>query len=206
MRKIISILILCFLPSRQIMAQNLVAAEIQQSSSLTIDGATNLITFKLHQNADKLAKSKLKVATTFSQNKTYLNQNQISVVVKNFTSNNFIALRQFFKMVKSDSNPTLQVQINFTEPQLISEKGQNYTGNALVSITITGVTKQYSIPISLNSNGTIFILDGNKKLSIHDFGLYPEPKMMGLVNISEWIDIDFHLVYKIKTDTDNAKQ
>lgn len=206
MKNNIGIIILCFILSQSISAQNFVAAEIQSSSSLTINGATNLITFKLHQNAEHLSKSKLKVGTTFSQNKTYLTQNQLSVVVKNFTSNNFIALKEFFKLVKSNAYPVLNVQINFAEPLLISEKGQNYTGNALISMTITGVTKQYSIPITLKSNGSLFILDGNKKLSIHDFGLYPEPKMMGLVIINEWIDIDFHIVYKIKSDTDSAKQ
>lgn len=206
MKKNIGILILCFILSQSLSAQNWVPAEIQQSSSLTINGSTNLITFKLHQNDEKLSKSKLKVATTLSQNKTFLNQNQLSVVVKNFTSNNFIALREFFKLLKSDSYPTLQVQINFAEPLLISEKGQNYAGNAIISMTITGVTKQYSIPITLKSNGNLFILEGNKKLNIHDFGLYPEPKMMGLVIISEWIDIDFYVVYKIKTNTDTIKQ
>jgi len=134
-----------------------------------------------------------------------MSQNQLSVLVKNFTSNNFIALREFFKLVKSDSYPTLQVQINFSEPLLISEKGQNYSGNAIISMTITGVTKQYTIPITLKSNGNLFILEGNKKLNIHDFGLYPKPKMMGLVIISEWIDINFHIVYKIKTDADYVK-
>lgn len=205
MKKNIGILFLCFFLSQSFSAQNLVPAEIQPSSSLTINGSTNLITFKLHQNDEKLSKSKLKIATTFLQNKTFLTQNQLSVVVKNFTSNNFIALREFFKMLKTDSYPILQVQINFTEPLLISEKGQNYTGNALISMTITGVTKQYSIPITLKSNGNTFILNGNKKLSIHDFGLYPKPKMLGLVIISDWIDIDFHIVYKIKTAADSIK-
>lgn len=206
MKKNIGILILCFILSQSISAQNLVAAEIQPSSSLTINGATNLITFKLYQNAEHLSKSKLKVGTTFSHDKLFLSQNQLSVVVKNFNSNNFIALKEFFKMVKSDSYPTLQVQINFPEPLLISEKGQNYNGNAIISMTITGITKQYTIPVALKSNGTFFILDGNKKLNIKDFGLYPQPKMMGLVKISEWIDIDFHVVYKIKTDPEIVKQ
>lgn len=196
---------MCLFLSQSFSAQNLVPAEIQPSSSLTINGSTNLITFKLYQNDEKLFKSKLKIATTFLQNKTFLTQNQLSVVVKNFTSNNFIALREFFKMLKTDSYPTLQVQINFTEPLPIFEKGQNYIGNALISITITGVTKQYSIPITLKSNGNTFILDGNKKLSIHDFGLYPKPKMLGLVIISDWIDIDFHVVYKINTAADSIK-
>lgn len=206
MKKNIGILFLCFFLSQSFSAQNLVPAEIQSSSTLTINGSTNLIKFELHQNDEKLSKGKLKVGTTTSHNKTYLTQNQLSVMVKSFTSNNFIALKEFFKLVKSDSYPALQVQINFAEPLLISEKGQNFSGNAIISMTITGVTKQYSIPITLKSNGNIFILDGNKKLNIHDFGLYPKPKMMGLVIISEWIDIDFHIVYKIKTDIDSVKQ
>jgi hypothetical protein len=202
MKKIFSVLMLCFIISQSTAAQNWASADIQQSSFLTIKGSTNLLKFELHQNDKKLSTAKLKVGTTTVHNKTYLTNNQLSVMVKNFTSNNFIALREFFKMLKSDSYPTLQVQINFAEPLLISEKGQNYSGNAIINITITGITKQYSIPITLKSNGNLFILEGNKKLNINDFGMYPKPKMMGLVIISEWIDIDFHIVYKIKTATD----
>ena len=205
MKKYITILFLCFFLSQSISAQNLIPAEIKSSSTLTINGSTNLLKFNLHQNQEKLSKGKLKVGTTTSLNKTYLTQNQLTVMVKSFTSNNFIALREFFKMLKSDSYPTLQVQINFAEPLLISEKGQNYTGNAIINMTITGVTKQYSIPITLKSNGNVFILDGNKKLNINDFGMYPQPKMMGLVIISNWIDVDFHIIYKIKIAADPSE-
>lgn len=206
MKKNISILILCFIISQSTAAQNWAFAEIQQSSFLTINGSTNLLKFELNQNDKKLSTAKLKVGTTTIHNKTYLTNNQLSVMVKSFTSNNFIALREFFKMLKVDSYPILQVQINFTEPLLISEKGLNYTGNAIFSATITGVTKQYSIPITLKSNGNVFILDGNKKLNINDFGLYPKPRMMGLVIISEWIDVDFHIIHKIKSTADTPKQ
>ncbi|NDP27319.1 MAG: YceI family protein [Flavobacterium sp.] len=205
MKKNIGILFLCFFLSQSFFAQNLVSAEIQSSSTLKINASTNLLKFELRQNDKELSKGKLKIETTTFHNKTYLTQNQLSVMVKSFTSNNFIALREFFKLLKSDSYPVLQVQINFVEPLLISEKGQKYIGNALISMTITGVTKQYSIPITLKSNGNIFILDGNKKLNIRDFGLYPKPKMMGLVIINEWIDIDFHIVYKIKSEEDSVK-
>jgi len=206
MKKIIGLLVLCFVISHSLSAQTLVSAEIQKNSSLTINGATNLITFKLHQNAENLSNGRLKVATAFSQNKIFLSQNQLTVSVKNFTSNNFIALREFFKLVKSDSYPTLQVQMNFPDAPAIAEKAQSYNGNALINVTITGITKQYSIPISLKSNGNQFTIDGNKKLNIHDFGLKAEPKMMGLIIINEWIDIDFHIIYKIKPDIDYAKQ
>lgn len=206
MKKIIGLLVLCFVISHSLSAQTLVSAEIQKNSSLTINGSTNLITFKLHQNAENLSNGRLKVATAFFQNKIFLSQNQLTVSVKNFTSNNFIALREFFKLVKSDSYPTLQVQMNFPDALAIAEKAQSYNGNALINITITGITKQYSIPISLKTNGNQFVLEGNKKLNIHDFGLKAEPKMMGLIIINEWIDIDFHIIYKIKSDIDYAKQ
>lgn len=206
MKKNIGILFLCFIISQSLSAQTLVSAEIQKNSSLTINGSTNLISFKLHQNAEDLSNGKLKIATAFSQNKIFLSQNLLIVSVKNFTSNNFIALREFFKLVKSDSYPTLQVQMNFPDAPAIAEKAQSYNGNVLINITITGITKQYSIPISLKSNGNQFTIDGNKKLNIHDFGLKAEPKMMGLIKINEWIDIDFHIIYKIKPDIDYAKQ
>jgi hypothetical protein len=80
-----------------------------------------------------------------------------------------------------------------------------YNGNALVSITITGVTRHYSIPISLNSNDEIYTVNGIKKLSIRDFGLTPQSKMMGMIKVSEWIDIDFHMICKISTAGDVAK-
>ncbi|MFI0491407.1 YceI family protein [Flavobacterium sp.] len=205
MKKIIGLLVFYFIITPSINAQNLFSAELQKNSSLTISGSTNLLSFKIYQKGEKLSRNKLTVATTQSQNKLFLSQNQLSVVVKNFDSNNCMALKDFLKMLKSDTYPTLQVQINYFDLQPISEKGQTHTGNALVSITITGITKHYTIPISLSNNGDIFTVNGNKKLSIHDFGLTPENKMMGLIKVSEWINIDFNMICKIYEDKDVAK-
>ena len=205
MKRYIGLLILCFIISQTVAAQNFVSAEILKNSSLTISGSTNLLSFKLYQNGDKLSRSKLTIATTQSQNKIYLSQNQLSVVVKNFSSSNPMALKDFLKLLKSDVYPTLKVQLNYVDLESISEKGIFNRGNALVSITITGITRNYSIPISLSSNRDQYIVDGIKKLSIRDFGLTPEKKMMGLIKVSEWITIDFHMICKITTDETIAK-
>ena len=205
MKKIIGLLVFYFIMAPAVSAQNLYSAELQKNSSLIISGSTNLLAFKLYQKGEKLSKNKLIVTTTQSQNKIFLSQNQLSVVVKNFESNNSMALKDFLKMLKSDTYPTLQVQINYLDLQPISEKGQTHVGNALVSITITGITKHYTIPISLSSTGELYTVNGNKKLSIRDFGLTPENKMMGLIKVSEWINIDFHMICKISEDKDVAK-
>lgn len=205
MKKLLFILAISFISSLSTTAQTLVSAEIQKNSSLTINGSTNIIPFKIYQNGDRLSRSKMSVVTTQNQNKIFVSQNQLSVIVKNFASNNAMALKDFLKMLKSDLYPTLQVQLNYLDIQPISEKGKMYNGQALVNITITGITKSYSIPITFVSNGTTYTVDGSRKLSIRDFGLVPTSKMMGAIKVSEWIDIDFHIVCKITTDPVLAK-
>jgi hypothetical protein len=205
MKKLISLLAISFIISLSTTAQTLVSAEIQKNSSLTINGSTNIVSFKLYQNGDKLSKSKMSVVTTQNQNKIFVSQNQLSVVVKNFVSNNSMALRDFLKLLKSDTYPILQVQLNYLDLQPLSDKGKTYNGEALVNITITGKTRHYSIPITFVSNGEVYTVNGSKKLSIRDFGLTPETKMMGMIKVSEWIDIDFHIICKIMNDGELAK-
>jgi hypothetical protein len=205
MKKLINFLALSFIISLSVTAQTLVSAEIQKNSSLTINGSTNIVPFKIYQNGDKLSRSKLLVVTTQNQNKIFVSQNQLSVVVKNFASNNEMALKDFLKLLKSDSYPILQVQLNYLDLQPLSEKGKTYNGEALVNITITGKTKQYIIPITFDSNGDVYTVNGSKKLSIRDFGLTPEKKMMGMIKVSEWIDIEFHIICKIANDGEVAK-
>jgi hypothetical protein len=103
MKKLLYLLAFSFIISLSMTAQTLVSAEIQKNSSLTINGSTNIIPFKIYQNGDKLSRSKLSVVTTQNQNKTLVSQNQLSVVVKNFDSNNAMALKDFLKLLKSDS-------------------------------------------------------------------------------------------------------
>ena len=205
MKKLISLLALSFIISLPAKAQTLVSAEIQKNSSLTINGSTNIVPFKIYQNGDKLSRSKLSVVTTQNQNKIFVSQNQLSVVVKNFVSTNAMALKDFLKLLKSDTYPILQVQLNYLDLQPLSEKGKMYNGEALVNITITGKTRHYSIPITFVSNGDVYTVNGNKKLSIRDFGLAPEANMMGVIKVSEWIDIDFHIICKITNEGEMVK-
>jgi hypothetical protein len=205
MKRLISLLVLSFIIAQSATAQSLVSAEIQKNSALTITGSTNLVSFKIYQNGDKLSRSKLSVLTTRNQNKIFVSQNQLSVVVKNFVSNNAMALKDFLKLIKSDSFPTLQVQLNYLDLQPICEKGKTYNGEALVNITITGKTRHYTIPITFTSNGDVYTVNGRKKLSILDFDLTPQHKMMGMIKVNEWIDIDFHIICKIATDGEMVK-
>jgi hypothetical protein len=199
MKKSIGLTLLILIVSQFLFSQTLVSIDLQKNSSLTIHGSTNLLSFKLIQNGEKLSRKNLTISTIRNQNKIILSQNQLSLAVNNFSSDNRIALNEFLKLLRSDIYPTLQVQLNYLNIQPNTENAQSTNENASVNITITGVTKQYSIPITTIHNGELYTVDGEKKISIRDFGLIPPVKMMGLVKVSEWIKINFHMICKIKT-------
>ena len=121
----------------------------------------------------------------------------MSIAVKDFTSNNKMALRDFLKLIKYKSYPFIQVQLNYIDLKQNADKSKLTKGNAYANITITGITKQYCFPISADSDGENYFLNGRKNISIRDFGLVPPVEMMGLIKVSEWIDLDFHIVCKI---------
>lgn len=185
--------------SKPLSAQVKVSFAFQKNSSITIYGSSNITSFKLILKGEKLPLETFMITATPVQNKMLISENRLTVEVKNFTSGNKMALRDFFKLVKSDIYPTIRFQLIYLEldqVQLEQTLQPTYV-NAFVNITISGITKEYYIPISAVSNGDFFTFCGRKRLSIRDFGLTPPVELIGLIKVSEWIDIDFNLLCKI---------
>lgn len=178
-------------------AQTTLKVDLLKNSWLAINGSTNVVGFKLIHNGEKLLGKSITMTANQNQNKIYLSQNQLAIQVNNFSSDNVMALRDFKKLIKSDAYPQIKVQLNYIETLPGNEKGAYSKGNASVNITITGVTHQYSIPVSSNSQNEYISVVGGKKINIRDFGLQPPVEMMGLIKVSEWISIDFRMVCKL---------
>ena len=209
MKRLPGIILLILIASQSLSSQTIVSFDLQKNSSLTIYGSTNLLSFKLFINGEKLPRQNFTITATQNRNRTILSENLLSIDVKDFTSDNKMALRDFLKLIKSDIYPNLQVQLISLEilpDQKISknfqivQSAESAYGIATVSITITGVTKQYSVPITFDREGNLYSVDGNKKISIRDFGLIPPVQIMGLIKVSEWIEIHFHIIGKISFD------
>lgn len=206
MKRLPGIILLILIASQSLSSQTIVSFDLQKNSSLTIYGSTNLLSFKLLINGEKLPRQNFTITATQNRNRTILSENLLSIDVKDFTSDNKMALRDFLKLIKSDIYPNLQVQLNSLEilPNQkisknfqIAQSAESAYGIATVSITITGVTKQYSVPITFDREGNLYSVDGNKKISIRDFGLIPPVQIMGLIKVSEWIEVHFHIIGKI---------
>jgi len=197
MKKLFILIQLLVLIFNTVSAQDSIGVDIQKNSTITINGTTNLLSFKLIQRGDKLLKRNFLITATQSQNKILLSQNEHTIIVKDFNSDNKMALRDFLKLVKADIYPTFNVKLNYFEVD--PEDNSKEITKALVSVdlTITGKTRQYYIAVKSNHEGDVYNLRGNKKINIRDFGLVPPIEMFGLIRVNEWINIDFDIICKI---------
>lgn len=173
-----------------------VVVELKSNSVLLIHGSTNLLTFTLEQYGDRIMTKKIALTANVTNNKLFLSENKLSIRIRNFKSENLIAQNEFYKLMMTDKYPELYLHLIYFEAASNAKKSYD-EGNALVNITITGVTKQYEIPVTASRKGDIITLTGKKKMTIRDFGLTPPVAMLGLVKVSEWIEIDFRLFCKV---------
>lgn len=122
------------------------AVDVKKNSTLSINGTTNVVNFKLTQSSENFIKKNMIITASQTKNKLFLSENQLVVPVKSFNSSNKMALRDFHKLVKSDEFPTMNIQLNYID--LPTTKTPT-SGMAVVDVTITGVTKKYSSPLKL---------------------------------------------------------
>lgn len=203
MKKIV-LFICIILNSWIVFAQTNLSVDLQKNSWIAIYGTTNILSFKLLHSGDKIADKTVNITATQNHNRIYLSQNQLSIKVNNFDSDNKMARRDFLKLVKADTYPTLGIQLNYVETAPGTEEEAYTKGNVFVNITITGVTKPYSIPVTSKKIGEYISINGTKKINIRDFGLEPPQEILGLIKVSEWISIQFHFVCKFTVEKDNA--
>ena len=196
-RRIITLLFL-ILSYHFVTAQNSITVDIQNESFLTLVGSTNIAPFLLIQKGNKIQNKRITISIIRNKGKISFGQNQFSLKVLDFSSDNPVAYHDFMHLLKVKRFPELSVQLIYLTMQPTSHKvAGSAHGNAFIAITITGVTKQYLIPFNSSRNGDIGTIDGDHKLSIRDFGLIPPTKLMGLVRTSEMVNINFHFIFKM---------
>ena len=206
MKKFFSILIVSLLTIGAISAQSssvAMAVDVKKNSTLSINGTTNVVNFKLTQNSDNFIKKNMIITASQNKNRLYLSETQLAVPVKSFNSSNKMALRDFYKLMKSEEFPTMNIQLNYSE--LPASKAST-TGNAVVDVTITGVTKKYSFPVKAVKNGTNYTFKVMKDINIRDFGLVPPVQMAGLLKVDDMININMNMICDIQpVETAEAK-
>jgi len=179
-------------------SQNTITVDIQNESYLTLVGSTNIASFLLIQKGDKIANKKIVIPVSLNKGQINFGQNQLALSVINFSSDNPIAYHDFMQLLKVKQYPQLFVQLqNMSMLPTTNKAATTMNGNAEITITITGVAKNYQIPFTTFRVGDLVTVEGTHKFSIRDFGLIPPTKLMGLVRTSEIVDIKFHFIFKM---------
>lgn len=179
-------------------AQHRVAVEISENSELSILGSTNVIPFRLTQKITTFTGKNKIFTVNMLGNKVRLTENNISIPICNFESDNKMALRDFKKLIQEEHFPFIQLTVNQIEANSLKENSKQIAATATIQLTITGKTKNYLLTFETQNKDNHLHLKGKKRISIRDFGLEPPVTMMGLIKVSEWIDIQFSTNCTIK--------
>lgn len=177
--------------------QSNASIQLNPKSVLSIHGSTNLLTFTLKQSGEKIRKTPVMVTASMHENIIRPGSNNLQLRVKNFTSNNHIAQREFYKLMNADQYPFLNIRLEQLELNPNTSGTTNLSGMAATRITITNVTQNITIPINIARQGNTFAVTGKKQINIKDFNLEPPVAVLGLVTVSEWIEIDLDLSINI---------
>ncbi|MCG1037114.1 YceI family protein [Polaribacter sargassicola] len=162
--------------------------KIGKESKLEIIGTTNLNKFNCNFNFLDFDKT-IPLSFQTKDNKIYFKDAILKLKNSCFDCGNKMMNKDFYKLLKSEKFP--QILLNLKEV----EKKETTT-EALVEMTIAGVSKTYKIPVITENDNTELLVSGKLNLNIEDYHLEAPKKMLGLVVVSEMINIHFNLILK----------
>ncbi|MBX2970466.1 MAG: YceI family protein [Cyclobacteriaceae bacterium] len=162
---------------------------IHPSSDVAVYGSTNVNNFKFQYTESITLDKPVRVKRI--EGTLRLTGGIIDLKVRAFDSGNGIMNKDFRKMLEEEDNPFIQVELAALIPQWLPNAAWR-EGKAEINVTINQVTKKYVVRCKVENPESLLIY-GKQKISLSDYGLTPPVRMMGMVKVSEWVDLDFSL-------------
>lgn len=162
---------------------------IHPTSKVTVYGSTNVNSFKF-EYMEEIAIDR-PVRVNRKDGVLYLSGGMINLKVKAFDSGNGIMNKDFRKMLLEEENPFIQVELQALMPDWQPNDVWR-EGKAEITVNINAIVKTYTVSCKVENPGSLLIF-GKQKILLNDFGLTPPVRMMGMVKVSEWVDLDFAL-------------
>lgn len=179
--------------AQMVQAQHNKTIVISPKSELNIVGSSNVNDFQCLFGFNNKRQS-LPVSFQEANNGIIFNKATLSLKNTSFDCGGRAINRDFHSLLKSEQHPEIILRL-----KKLNKKSQSKNlVEALVEIHIAGKSKAYVLNAKVNQKDELHIL-GNLKLNIKDFGLETPKKMMGLIVVSEQIEINFNLIVEQKT-------
>jgi len=162
---------------------------IHPSSKVAVYGSTNVNTFKFEYTEEISIDKPVRVR--HNSGTLRLSGGMINLKVKAFDSGNGIMNKDFRKMLLEEDNPFIQVELTALMPAWQPNDVWR-EGKAEIMVNINQIIKKYIVNCTVENPGSLLIF-GRQKILLSDFGLTPPVRMMGMVKVNDWVDLDFSL-------------
>lgn len=190
MKKVV--FIVCILSSlaftTQVLVKNGTSVIVSSTSELYIKGKTNVNHFKCEFNIKELNKP-IPVRYKMLDGKMIFEKAKLVLNTDCFDCGNRGMNKDFRALLKSDIYPEILMelkQIDRVSPSVVK---------ANVELSIAGTSRSYYLPLELKEGQDIQVT-GTLKLNITDFGLEAPTKALGLIVVSEEIEIKLDLAFE----------
>ena len=158
---------------------------ITSESELVIKGTTNINSFKCKFNIKEINKP-IPLSYKVIDDRMVFEKAKLVLDNECFDCGNKVMNRDFMKLLRSDEYPEIELQLK----EVNKNNGSHI--NALLELRIAGKSKSYHVLLMVKDTYDIFV-SGTLKVDITDFNLEAPKKALGLIVVSDHVEISFQL-------------
>lgn len=165
---------------------------VQPESQLIISGKTNVNSFQCASTY--CGRDTLILREGGPSGKPFFEKGYVGLDASAFDCGLQLMTNDFSKTIKAKDYPSIVIDfVSFERVPIYGCNEERFKGK--MKISLGGVTNSFDVDCSIEakSNGLIH-LKGGRNFVFSDFKLQAPTRMMGMVKVSESLDVNFHLV------------
>jgi hypothetical protein len=183
-----------------------VSLRLSEQSYFVINGKTNVNSFQCNYS-NVLKTGVQEMEAFYDDGCIYFKNAFFNLNTSAFDCGNKLMNKDFRDLLKADKHPDLEIQLDcikvgdgsslHTLP--VASNARSRINEALVSahFNIAGQIQDYQFPVEIVQKGKDRMYTGTLVLNIRDFEIDPPKKMMGMIVVDEWIEIDFYVIVSL---------
>lgn len=167
-------------------------AYLTPESELIIKGNSNVNSFQCQYDVSELSDS---IRISYSMVNDKLSFSKANLELKNISFNcgNKGINKDFNNLLNTEEFPKIRIDL------ISAERGSKESEiMVMVDITICNISKSYKIMVEVNKRNKDFVVCGLLPIDINDFNLEPPKKLLGIIKVSNEIEIDFSLAVEVE--------
>lgn len=172
---------------------------VQPSSSLTINGKTNVNSYKCATT--RYTRKDTLILVEGSRRRPYFKRGYVGLDAASFDCGMRVMTNDFSSTIKAKEFPVIFIEfISFERIPTYSKAEDKFKSK--MKISLGGVTKTFQVDCTIKPEPTGLIhLRGGRSFTFSDFNLVAPEKMMGMIKVEDALDVNFHLVLLLDTES-----